>query len=103
MMAYRITQKENVFIDHGRTLATWFTFQQGNSKHVERIRIRYVVRVGKKGTGRVLALADCRWGARSQDATYQKISDQLGGIEWMDAVNTEKFEAAGYIPDPYGR
>jgi hypothetical protein len=101
-MAYRIIQQENVFVDHGKTLATWFTCQQGNSEHVERIRIRYVVRAGRKGTGRVLAQTRCRWGARFQDAAFQKISDQLGGIEWMDVDNIEKFEAAGYIPDPYG-
>lgn len=99
-MAYRIIQKENVFIDRGKTLATLFTFQQGR---YPRIRLRYEVRAGKKGTGRILAKASCRWGYHPQKAAQDKIKKKVGELEFMDEHNIEKFERAGYIPNPYER
>src|SRR5687767_4681221 len=102
-MAYRITQQENIFINQGKTLATWFTFQQGRWPN---IKIRYEVRAGKKGKGRILAKASCLWGWVHQKAAGEKIAKKLGGIEFMDWEKSEsiaKFEAAGYIPDPYER
>ena len=99
-MTYKTEQQENVFINQGKTLATFFTLTQGKG---EKLKIRYQVRAGKKGTGRILASEDCKFGARSQDTAMEKLRKTLNGIEFPDAYNLEKFEAAGYIPDPYAR
>ena len=102
-MTYRITQQENVFIHQGKTLATWFTFQQGRYPD---IRIRYEIRAGRKGKGRILAKASCLWGYVYQKTAQDKIAKRVGGVEFMDWEKPEsvaKFEAANYIPDPYER
>jgi hypothetical protein len=104
-MAYRITQQENVFINGGKKLATWFTFKERGT-NVGKTRIRYEVRAGKKGKGRILAKEKCVLGYWLQKAAQDKIKQKLGGVEFMDWVNEEsrkKFEDAGYIPDPYER
>jgi hypothetical protein len=104
-MTYRITQQANVFIQNGTVLATWFTFKEPGA-NVGHTRIRYEVRAGRKGKGRVLAKASCVLGYWFQKHAREKIEKKLGGIEFLDwekDTNLKKFEAAGYIPDPYER
>ncbi len=103
-MSYRQTQQENIFINNGKTLATVCTFMSG--RNIGRSKIRYEVRAGKKGRGRILAKATCIFLLHDQKRAIQKISKKVGGLEfvrWSDEKSVAKFEAAGYIPDPFER
>ena len=59
----------------GKTRACFLTFKQGD-------KIRYQIRAGKKGTGAVLASADCVFGYYSQKAATDKMAAVVGGITW---------------------
>ena len=103
-MKYRQFQQENVFINNGRTLATLCAFRTGLT--IGASKIRYEVRAGKKGRGQVLAKAVCIFRLYDQEQARKKITAKVGGIEfmhWNDPKSVEKFESAGYIPDPFER
>lgn len=104
MIKYQF-QQENVFINHGKTLATLCAFSsKRHGIQIGKTKFRYEIRAGRKGTGRTLAKATCVFLASSQERATKKIAEKVGGIEWFDYdKNREKFEKAGYIPDPFER
>ena len=101
MTKYRQSQQENVFINHGKTLATFCTFKTGIN--IGKSKIRYEVRAGRMGKGRVLAKATCVFLLYDMERATKKISIKVGGIEFMNNHNMDKFRAANYIPDPFER
>ncbi len=101
MTKYKQSQQENVFINHGKTLATFCAFKTGIN--IGKSKIRYEVRAGRMGTGRVIAKATCVFLLRDQERAIRKIAMKVGGIEFMNENNINKFEAADYIPDPFER
>lgn len=102
-MTWHQYQQENMFINHGKTLATFCAFQSGQHLKIGRTKLRYEIRAGKKGAGRVLGKATCVFSAISMELATRKLAEKVGGIEWMDADNVGKFIAAGYVPDPFER
>lgn len=101
---WRQIQQENVFINNGRTLATLCAFTTG--RNIGKSKLRYEVRAGKKGRGRVLAKAVCVFLLQDQMRATKKISQKVGGLEhimYSDPESVKKFEAAGYIWDPFER
>jgi len=68
------------------------------------MKLRYEIRSGRKGKGKVLARAICFYGYHSQSEAIKKLEKKVGGmIEFMDENNIDKFEAVDYIPDPFER
>lgn len=102
-MAWYQYQQENVFINNGKTLAALCAFRTSHHLHVGKSKLRYEIRAGRKGTGRMLAGEMCVFLCSSQERAIKRIAERVGGIEYMDADNISKFIAAGYIPDPYER
>jgi hypothetical protein len=88
--------RSSVFINGGKTLAVFFSFGPDRLR-VGRSHLCYEVRAGKKGTGRVLAKANCVFLCSSQENAMQRLSKQVGGLEFVadDNSNLAKFEAAG--------
>lgn len=103
MKWYQI-QQENVFINHGKTLATLCAFSsKRRGFSIGKTKFRYEVRAGKKGTGQVLGKVRFIFTATSKYFSTKRLSEKVGGIEWMNADNAGKFISAGYIPDPFER
>lgn len=74
-MGYKQIQQENVFI-YGGTLATFCGFSEGTDIGIS--KIRYEVRAGKKGKGRILAKVNCVFGYKSQFDAIWKLKKKLG-------------------------
>jgi len=58
-------------------LALWITWRQGE-------RIRYEIRAGRKGTGRVLATAKCIFNLRDEERAARRMEKKIGKIVIAD-------------------
>lgn len=67
-----------------RKPAVWFTYFNLKNK-----RIRYIVRAGMCGTGRVLAESRCSWGAVAQTQAYAQIEKKLNGYRFVSDLKNE--------------
>lgn len=52
-------------------------------------KIKYVVRAGRLGKGRVLAKANCEWGLVSQSKATKKIREILKGFRFVSDIEAE--------------
>lgn len=68
-----------------RKPAVWFTYFNLKTK-----RIRYIVRAGICGRGRVLAEARCSWGAVAQAKAYAQIEEKLNGYRFLSDLKNEE-------------
>jgi len=66
-------------VTYGNSQGCLLTYSSGG-KNPEKWRIRYILRAGKKGTGRQIASATCRWGCIPQTRAMDKIQRQAGKI-----------------------
>lgn len=66
----------------GGKLACWFTWGQGE-------RIRYEIRAGRKGTGRILAKATCVSTYRDEERAKQRMEKKIGKIVISEEDNDE--------------
>lgn len=73
----RKIQHDAILINGGKTKACFLTFKQGH-------KIRYEIRRGQKGTGKVLASESCTFGYFSQKAATDKLAALVGGIKWEE-------------------
>jgi hypothetical protein len=89
---YKLHGKENVFIADGKKLAIFFNYFEKSTQ-----RIRYEVRAGRNGKGKLLAKEKCTWGYISQKVATDKIAKKLGGLEFCNENNYEKFIKANAI------
>lgn len=79
-----ITQCDLIVVGAQRKPAVWWTYF--NKK---RMTIRYVVRAGKAGKGRVMAEARCRWGMIDQAKAMKKIGDRLKQYRFVRDLESE--------------